>query len=75
MSYISLLRDFNEQKREVIERQESMIEELADMIEVQREKAEQGEALIAENQRLLTEKAIKQNWSIGLPKPPNENSK
>ena len=48
---------------------------LRDVIEAQKEKAEQGEELIAENQRLLLEKATRPIWSIGKPIEPNENSK
>lgn len=48
---------------------------LRDVIEAQKEKAEQGEELIAENQRLLIEKATRPQWSIGKPIEPNENSK
>lgn len=48
---------------------------LRDVIEAQKEKAEQGEELIAENQRLLIEKATRPQWSIGKPIIPNENSK
>lgn len=48
---------------------------LRDVIEAQKEKAEQGEELIAENQRLLIEKATRLQWSIGKPIGPNENSK
>jgi len=51
---------------------------LRDVIEAQKEKAEQGEQgeeLIAENQRLLIEKATRPQWSIGKPIGPNENSK
>jgi uncharacterized protein YoxC len=52
------------------------ISRLQDIIEAQKEKAEQAEELMAENQRLLAEQAMKPQWTIGsLNKEPKENNK
>ena len=54
------------------------ISRLRDIIEAQRETAEMGELLIAENERLLAELSIKSNWTIGVvpkSKEPNQNTK
>ena len=64
------------QYRQEGKRHKERILELEDTVEAQKETAEMAEALIAENQRLLAEQAMKPKWEIGgLNKEPGQSNK